>query len=87
MPGACNDCGAAFKGDVKAHYDDAHPGSERFRYRDVKGVSHLICADCGHDMVEGKHLSVSKADTGSGKSADPLDFFDLHLQSHRRGED
>lgn len=80
MSGACNDCGAAFKGEVKDHYDAAHPGMDRFRFRGTDGVSHLICAKCGFDRVEGAHLE--KTAYVTGKSVDPADYFQLHLQSH-----
>jgi len=82
MPGTCNDCGQGFKGDVKAHYEDAHPGMPRFRFRDPKGVSHLVCADCGEDVIEGSPKHLSKTTYSAGKSADPTDFFAVHLQSH-----
>lgn len=76
----CNDCGQGFKGEVKEHYAAAHDGMPRFRFRDSDGVSHLVCAQCGKDMIEGKHLE--KTGFTSGKSTDPADFFALHLKSH-----
>jgi len=82
-PGTCNDCGAAFKGDVKAHVADAHPGLPRFRFRDEKGVSWLICADCGHKVQEGsaQHMKSAGPYT-AGKSSDPIDLFSVHQMSH-----
>ena len=50
MPGTCNDCGASFKGDIKAHVDDAHPGLPRFRFRAADGTNHIVCPSCGFDI-------------------------------------
>ena len=83
MPGTCNDCGAAFTGDVKAHVAAAHPGLPRFRFRDSKGVDHLVCASCGLDVAEGgpQHLK-SSGGFVVGKSSDPTDLFANHQLSH-----
>ena len=83
MPGTCNDCGAAFKGDVKGHVDDAHPGLPRFRFRDAKGVDHIVCADCGDDLDP--TAVVEKTQYVPGKSTDPVFLADLHLMAHKKG--
>jgi len=83
LPGTCNDCGASFKGDVKAHVDDAHPGLPRFRFRDAKGTSHIVCAKCGQDVEEGGPAHLKKAGGFVvGKSSDPIDLFAVHQMSH-----
>ena len=83
MPGTCNDCGASFKGDIKAHVDDAHPGLPRFRFRAADGTNHIVCADCGQDVIEGgpQHLK-SAGGQVPGKSSDPIDLFAVHQMSH-----
>ena len=85
MPGTCNDCGAGFTGDVKAHVAAAHPGLPRFRFRDSKGVNHLICADCGLDVEEGgpKHLAPTGRHASGSPSDDPKDLFANHQLMHK----
>ena len=84
MPGTCDDCGAAFKGDIKAHVADAHPGLPRGRYRDLKGVSHIACMSCNEEFSPDQ--IVEKTQYVPGKSTDPIHVADLHIQSHQ-GED
>ena len=87
MPGTCNDCGLAFKADIKAHVAEAHPGLPRLRFRDPEGVNHLVCPDCGDDVVEGgpRHLKPTGPYV-AGKAQDPIDIF-TPAHSHEPGEE
>ena len=80
LPGTCSDCGAAFKGDIKAHVADAHPGLPRGRFRDPKGVDHVTCLKCDEDFA-GDRL-VGQTQYVPGKSTDPVRIADLHIQTH-----
>ena len=83
MPGTCNDCGQAFTGSIQDHAEEAHPGLPRLRFRDAKGVNHLICPDCNLDVEEGgpKHMKSSGPHV-PGLASDPVDLFSQHQQMH-----